>query len=436
MLHHLTYGVLSATISTKNDHISDGVKGEAEGMAHMAKMTKAVVGHMAKHYERAKDEDGNYIKFGNQDIDQERTHLNYNLAEHQAKMQGEFIRERCGEVRTLNRKDVNVACSWVVTLPSDFKGNNPEKGERDFFEGTYQFLEDRYGRDNVVSAYVHMDEATPHMHFCFVPVVEDKKRDGFKLSAKECVNRADLQTFHTDLQNFLLDEREIDCSILNGATANGNLTVEELKAKTLEELNQEEAEKFNELAGEVTELEGKRLEAHTDVLRLKGEADKLEEKIKALRGEKESLGDTVTTLEERIPELRGEFKVVKERVDEIKAEIHMLETKNLDVKSINPEKTITGAIKGITVEQVENLKNIAIKYQVINDKYRELLEEKKELQKYAPTTKSMDKWKEEAVKERFMALPQVKKAYEEYKKNPNSLEVGAKTKAKDFEERT
>ena len=27
---------------------------------------------------------------------------------------------------------------------------------------------------NVISAYVHMDETTPHMHFLFIPIVDDK----------------------------------------------------------------------------------------------------------------------------------------------------------------------------------------------------------------------------------------------------------------------
>ena len=40
-------------------------------------------------------------------------------------------------------------------------------------------------KENVISAYVHFDEVTPHMHYAFVPVVEDKKKGGYKLSAKK-----------------------------------------------------------------------------------------------------------------------------------------------------------------------------------------------------------------------------------------------------------
>ena len=49
-------------------------------MANLQKYTKSATGHLTKHFERAKDINGDYIKFGNQDIDIQKSHLNYNLA--------------------------------------------------------------------------------------------------------------------------------------------------------------------------------------------------------------------------------------------------------------------------------------------------------------------------------------------------------------------
>lgn len=146
-------------------------------MANAQKYTRAACGHLAAHYERRKDEKGEYVKFGNQDIDPQKTHLNYNLCPRRGLEQIDFIRQRTTEARTLKRDDVNVMCSWVVTLP-EYRHHNQnlhvspdkEQVERLFFERTYQFLCDRYGEQNVISAYVHKDEKTPHMHFAFVPV--------------------------------------------------------------------------------------------------------------------------------------------------------------------------------------------------------------------------------------------------------------------------
>lgn len=207
-------------------------------MAHMMKHTKASCGHMFSHFDRKAEH------ISNENLDRTRTHLNYNLATHQQMDQGEFVRQRCSEVRCQNRKDVNVMVSWVVTAPKDL----PEAEHKAFFQASYEFLQKRYGKENVVSAYVHMDEVTPHMHFAFVPVCQTFKKDRknpdistevHKVSAKEVVNRYDLQSFHTDLQKYVERELGHEVGILNEATKEGNRSIEELKRQSATERLQE-----------------------------------------------------------------------------------------------------------------------------------------------------------------------------------------------------
>ena len=214
-------------------------------MAHVAKYTKGALGHMFAHYERARGKDGEYIKFGNESIDTTKSHLNYNLAPNRDMSQGEFVKKRCNEVKCLNRKDVNVMCSWVVTAPKDLDPSQQE----DFFKESYKFLEDRYGDDNVVSAYVHLDEATPHMHFSFVPVVYDSKKDILKVNAKQKVSRSDLQSFHKDLQEHL-DRANIKCNVLNEATREGNKSIDELKRQSATERLKEVSQKASQIVSE------------------------------------------------------------------------------------------------------------------------------------------------------------------------------------------
>lgn len=215
-------------------------------MAHMMKHTKASCGHMFAHFDRRAEH------ISNENLDRTRTHLNYNLATHQTMEQGEFVRKRCAEVRCQNRKDVNVMVSWVVTAPKDL----PEAEHKAFFQSSYDFLKKRYGLENVVSAYVHMDEVTPHMHFAFVPVVrtfkQDKKNPDIstevvKVSAKECVNRYDLQSFHEGLQRYVERELGHKVSILNEATKEGNRSIEELKRQSATERLQEANEKASKI---------------------------------------------------------------------------------------------------------------------------------------------------------------------------------------------
>lgn len=218
-------------------------------MAHVQKNNRVATGHLFDHYGRnAEDEKYKYLYRSNDSIDPERTCLNYNLAPNK-ESQEERLAQRLSEVKVLKRKDVNVMCSWVVTAPKDLD----VKQEKEFFKETYKFLKDRYGGEkNVISAYVHKDETTPHMHFAFVPVTIDKKKNIEKVSAKEVVTKRDLQSFHDDLQKHL-DKAKIRCNVLNGATKEGNRSIEELKRQSATDRLQEVTEKTSKIVSKAQE---------------------------------------------------------------------------------------------------------------------------------------------------------------------------------------
>lgn len=198
-------------------------------MAHCEKFNRAAIGHMCNHYERS----GN-VKRSNENIDSERTGQNYNLGPAREMSQVDFIQQRIGEVRCQKRADVNVMCDWVITLPKDFQAAHPHR-EREFFEQTYDFLASRYGEKNVISAYVHKDEVTPHMHFAFIPVTADKRRGGEKVCANDVITRTELRTFHGELQAHLEKTLGVEVNVLNGATKDGNEAIDELKRKSAKE---------------------------------------------------------------------------------------------------------------------------------------------------------------------------------------------------------
>ncbi len=188
-------------------------------MAHVEKYTRGAMGNMLAHYNRTKASSKSLI-------DPARTPLNYNLADtDQPLSQLDFIHKRLSEIKVLNRKDVNVFCDWIVTAPQELSENE----YADFFRETYKFLNDHYGKENVISAYVHMDESQPHIHYAFVPVATDKKKNIPKLSAKEVITLKELKNFHKDLSTHLNGIFGRDIGILNGATDLGNKTIEQLR---------------------------------------------------------------------------------------------------------------------------------------------------------------------------------------------------------------
>ena len=126
-------------------------------VAHKQKYTRGAVGHMLGHYDRSKAVPELKASVN--------TVLNYNLAYNdQPKSQLDFLHQRLSEIKVHNRKDVNVMVDWVVTIPQSLNDKGLEN-ERRFFEEAYKFINNRYGKENVISAYVHMDETTPNMHY-------------------------------------------------------------------------------------------------------------------------------------------------------------------------------------------------------------------------------------------------------------------------------
>ncbi|MCT4405122.1 mobilization protein [Leuconostoc falkenbergense] len=164
-------------------------------MAHLKKNTRGAVPGLAVHFERKTDH------HTNKEIDVAKTYLNQDLMTDGSDMLSRF-NERLNDVYCMKRDDVKALATWIVTLPEKLL-EAPYDQQSGFFEATKQFLDDRYGQENAVAAVVHYDETTPHLHYAFVPVVFDAKKERYKVSAKEVLTRHDLQTFHDDLDQNL-----------------------------------------------------------------------------------------------------------------------------------------------------------------------------------------------------------------------------------------
>lgn len=85
--------------------------------------------------------------------------------------------------------------------PGVFKGKSPKEIAA-YFQRAADFLIDRVGRENIVSAMVHMDEKTPHLHLVFVPLTKDNR-----LCAKEIIgNRANLTKWQDDFHACMVEQ--------------------------------------------------------------------------------------------------------------------------------------------------------------------------------------------------------------------------------------
>ncbi len=128
------------------------------------------------HNERTKEK---YAS--NPDIDPTRTHLNFHLVKPEGRYR-KLAEQQIKEAGCRTRTDsVRLVEALVTATPEFFQGK--KKSEiRDYFQEALDFIRQHQSSDTILSATVHMDEKTPHLHLVFVPLTEDKR-----LSAKEIV---------------------------------------------------------------------------------------------------------------------------------------------------------------------------------------------------------------------------------------------------------
>ena len=152
-----------------------------------AKYKGPEIGHIETHNERTKEK---YVS--NPDVDTSRSHLNFHLVTPQRKYRAE-AEKQIAEAGCRTRSDsVRVVEALVTASPEFFKGK--KKAEiKAYFTEALNFIEKYQAKDTIISAVVHMDEKTPHMHLCFIPLTADKR-----LSAKEIVGNKKKLTWWQD----------------------------------------------------------------------------------------------------------------------------------------------------------------------------------------------------------------------------------------------
>jgi len=165
-----------------------------------AKYKGPEIGRIEAHDERTKEK---YAS--NPDVDTSRSRLNFHLVKPQRSYRAE-AEKQISKAGCRARKDsVRVVETLITASPEFFQGKKPRE-VKEFFEYALAFIQSKQAPETIISAVVHMDEKTPHMHLCFVPLTEDKR-----LSAKDIVgNKKKLTQWQDDFwKHMSKQERDI-----------------------------------------------------------------------------------------------------------------------------------------------------------------------------------------------------------------------------------
>lgn len=137
----------------------------------------------------------------NENIDTDKSHLNYDLCErgienYKTEIEN-YINENKKSTRAV-RKDAVEICEWVITSDKDFFKDLSQNDIKYFFETAKNYFSKNFGEENIQYAVVHLDEKTPHMHLGVVPFDKEKN-----LSAKRVFTRNTLFEIQDELPLFL-----------------------------------------------------------------------------------------------------------------------------------------------------------------------------------------------------------------------------------------
>ena len=98
------------------------------------------------------------------------------------------------------RKDSVTTVEVLITASPEFFEKKSPKEVKEFFNYAVEFMRSKQNPDTYISAVVHVDEKTPHMHLCFVPITADGR-----LSAKDIVgNKKRLTQWQDEFWSYMV----------------------------------------------------------------------------------------------------------------------------------------------------------------------------------------------------------------------------------------
>ena len=127
--------------------------------------------------------------YSNKDIKKENAINNYSIKSPNTTYEKVFkqLKEKYnlkGQIKTVS----NVMCEYIITSDKEFFNKIGKNETKRFFETAYKFVSNykNLGEQYIVSAKVHNDESTPHLHIVFIPIVHKKDKNGNSIDKIAC----------------------------------------------------------------------------------------------------------------------------------------------------------------------------------------------------------------------------------------------------------
>ncbi len=169
---------------------------------------KGLERHNSREFSKSKNEDIKEDKtIDNYDLRRIGEEINYSKDVSKRLEEGYFyVPKNMSKPKEIKDDQVHIV-GIVVSANYEFFQGMPLEKEKEFFEKTLEKIEEKFGKENIISAKVHKDEKTPHLHIDLVPLTQEGK-----LSAKELFNKESLRS----LQDIAIDLKKEGFDIERG----------------------------------------------------------------------------------------------------------------------------------------------------------------------------------------------------------------------------
>lgn len=245
--------------------------------------------------------------------------LNVNLIQSNNWMQD--IQDEINRAGAKTRSNSVIALDAIYTASGEFfKGKSNEECNQ-YFRDCLEFHQRKFG--HVISAIVHYDETTPHMHILSVPLTQDGR-----LSAREIVgNRAKM----SQMQTAFYEQVGRDYGLERGIHMDGQEKRQHISAQEheLREIRQKIARGQEELEAIEHSKESARTRAQTarqtatelqkEVEQLQAERVEQHNSLKMMSASKMDRRKELRALDDTLQEKKDEFEAIRKDVETVKA---------------------------------------------------------------------------------------------------------------------
>lgn len=267
--------------------------------------------------------------YENADVDLTKSYMNYDLINSNSidfnQKIDEKIKQNYNGKRKI-RKDAIKHVDGIITSDNQFFSGKSDKDIKQFFEDSKAFLCEEYGENNLLYATVHLDEATPHMHFGVVPLTEDGR-----LSAKEVLGNKKALTEFQDRFNHYINHKGHDLKrgTSKHKTERQHREVEQYKRDTEYYKNRKDEElrkavRFKTLAKD-NELKFESIQSQFETA--KNNYNKMSKAIDRFERKKlPKLKDEFYDIKNRTTEEKAKFKTLKQDINQSEDKLKGLNT--------------------------------------------------------------------------------------------------------------